>query len=111
MPNTRDQHPIEKLVDDVEFKQRNTIWPDAMVNASSADELMWKGSRHITKVPRVGVGLFGFVFVLSGISLGTMADGFWPGYLIGAGFFCVGCKLLWDSVRKNDPPKANEKDE
>jgi hypothetical protein len=81
-----------------------------MVNASSADELMWKGSRRITKVRRVGVGLFGFLFVLGSISVGASAR-FWPEYLLGVAVFFVGCKLIWNSVRKNDPPKTTKKDE
>jgi hypothetical protein len=106
------QHPIEKLVDDVEFRQRITTWPEAMVNASSADELMWKGSRRITKVQRIGVAIFGLVFVLSGISISSsFGDGWWVVIPIATGFILVGCKLLWNSVRKNDPPKPSEKDE
>jgi hypothetical protein len=107
-----EQHPIQKIADDVEFKQRNTTWPDVMVNASNADELMWKGSRRITKVQRVGVGLFGFVFVLCGISFANnFHEGWWVGIPIGIGFALVGCKLLWNSVRKNDLSKAEQKDE
>ncbi len=109
MPNTPHKHPIEKLVDDIEFKQRNTIWPDLVVNASSADELMWKGSRRITRVQRIGVGLFGLLFVLSGISIISLSKGFRLGILISIAFVLVGCKLLWNSVRKNDPQKAKKK--
>ena len=107
------QHPIERLADDVEFKQRNTTWPDVMVNASSADELMWKGSRRITKLQRVGVGLFGVLFVLAGVSIAGsfQGDGWWVGIPIEIGFILVGCKLLWNSFRKNDSPKEMQKDE
>jgi hypothetical protein len=108
MPKTPDKHPIENLVDDVEFKQRNTTWPDAMVNASSADELMWKGSSRITKVQRVGVGLVGLFFVLASVSVLTniARDVWWMGIPISTGCMLVGCKLLWNSIRKNDSPKA-----
>ena len=106
-----EQHPIERLADEIEFKQRNTTWPDVMVNASSSDEFMWKGSRRITKIQRVGVGLFGFLFLLSGVSIGSTVDGFWPAYLIAAGFLSVGSKLLWNSFRRNDNPKTLEKHE
>jgi hypothetical protein len=107
-----EQHPVERLVDAVESKQRNITWPDVMINASNADELMWKGSRRITKVQRVGVSLFGLVFVLSGISLAnSFHKGSWVGIPIGIGFALVGCKLLWNSVRKNDLAKVGKKDE
>src|SRR5271154_6286003 len=61
------QHPIEKLIDDLESKQHNTTWPETMVNAKGVDELLWKGSRRITKVQRVGVALLGLAFVLCGV--------------------------------------------
>jgi hypothetical protein len=54
---------------------------------------MWKGSHRITKVQRVGVGLFGLLFLLSGVSIGSTMDGFWPAYLIAGGFLGVGGKL------------------
>ena len=107
--NAAEQHPIEKLVDNVGQRQRNTTWPDAMVNASSADELMWKGSKRITKVQRVGVAIFGLLLVLGGLSIATSInisrEGWWIGVPIAAAFVLVGCKLLWNSVRKNAPSK------
>ncbi|MGH9595696.1 MAG: hypothetical protein ACRD3K_02755 [Edaphobacter sp.] len=109
------QHPIEKLVEDVEFKQRNTTWPDAMVNASGVDELLFKGSRRITKIQRVGVAFLGLAFVLGGISiLGSIdstREGWWIGIPIATGIILVGCKLLWNGVRKNDPPREDIEDE
>jgi hypothetical protein len=113
MQKSPDKHPIENLVEDVEFKQHNTTFPDVMVNASGADELMWKGSRRITKVQRVGVGLFGLVFVLSGISFLTVfpREGWVMVIPVSTGFVVVGCKLLWNSVRKNDDQKAKHDDE
>jgi heme A synthase len=108
-----EEHPIEKLVEDVEFRQRNTTHPDVLINASSADELMWKGSARITKVQRIGVGLFGFVFLLAGISIVNAIygqDGWWLSVPIGLAFVVVGCKLLWNSIRKNDSAKATKKE-
>jgi hypothetical protein len=110
-PETR--HPIEKLADDIEFKQHNTTWPDVMVNASNADELMWKGARRITRVQRIGIAVFGLLFVLSGISLLSVfpLESWWIEIPIATGFVLVGCKLLWNSVRKNDPPTEGAEDE
>ncbi|MGD0443948.1 MAG: hypothetical protein ABSA39_08425 [Edaphobacter sp.] len=111
----KDRHPIENLADDVRLRQRNTTWPDVMVNASSTDKLMWKGSPRITKVQRIGVALFGFLFVLGGlgiaISIRIDQGGWWLGIPIAAAFVLVGCKLLWNSVRKNVPKKSAGEDE
>ena len=33
----------EQLIEDARTKQRNTFWPDAMVNSGSVDALLWRG--------------------------------------------------------------------
>ena len=108
MPNTPHKHPIEKLADDVKSRQRNTTWPDAMLNASSVDEVLWKRSRHITKIQRVGVALLGLAFVLIGILfIGDLDLGGnrLLSVLFGAGSLLIAGKLLWNSTRRNDPRK------
>jgi hypothetical protein len=111
MPNAPHKHPIEKLVDDVEFRQRNTTWPDAMLNASSVDEVLWKRSRHITKIQRVGVALLGLAFVLIGILfIGDLDLGGSRllSVLFGTGSLLIAGKLLWNSIRKDDPRKSRK---
>jgi hypothetical protein len=104
------RHLMERLADEVEFKQRNSTWPETMVNAKGVDELLWKGSRRITKVQRVGVALLGLAFVSCGIlfigDFGSHGDSRWLAILFATGCILVGCKFLWNSVRKNDVPKA-----
>jgi hypothetical protein len=111
MPNTPHKHPIEKLVDDVEFRQRNTTWPDAMLNASTVDEVLWKRSQRITKVQRVGVALLGLAFVLIGIlfigDLDLGGSRLLP-VLFGTGSLLIAGKLLWNSIRRNDPRKSRK---
>jgi hypothetical protein len=108
MPNAPHKHPIEKLADDVEFRQRNTTWPDVMLNASSVDEVLWKRSRHITKIQRIGVALLGLAFILIGILfIGDLDLGrsrLLP-VLFGTGCLLIAGKLLWNSMRRNDPRK------
>ncbi len=101
----REEHPIEELAKEVEYRQRNTTWPDIKINASSVDELLWKGSPRITKVQRVGLAILGMAFILVGILLLSLSNGFWLGILIATGSILAACKLLWNSIRKNDPPK------
>jgi hypothetical protein len=111
--HSKGKEQIEEVVNDVKFRQRNTTWPDVLVNASSADELMWKGSRRITRTQRVGVGIFGLFFVLGGVSIvgSFRGEGWWIGIPIALGSVAVGCKLLWNSTRKNDPAKVSTEDE
>jgi hypothetical protein len=111
MPNTSHKHPIEKLADEVEFRQRNTTWPDAMVNASSVDEVLWKRSRHITKIQRIGVALLGLAFVLIGILFigdRDLGGSRLLSVLFGTGSLLIGGKLLWNSIRRNDPRKSRK---
>jgi hypothetical protein len=111
MANVPHKHPVEKLVEDVEFKQRNTTWPDAVVNASSVDEVLWKGSRHITKIQRVGVALLGLAFVLIGtLFIGDLDLGGSRllSVLFGTGSLLIAGKLLWNSIRRNDPRKSRK---
>jgi hypothetical protein len=101
--NAAERNPIENLVDSVRQRQRSITYPDLIVNASSSDELMWKGSPRITRVQRIGVGVFGLVFLMGGVGLVNAIygqDGWWLSIPIGIAFVGVGCKLLWNSVRK-----------
>ena len=65
-PRRRD-NPHAQLLEDVERRQRNTLWPDAMVNSSSVDALLWKGSPKATKVQRVGMVVWGLTFLSLGV--------------------------------------------
>jgi hypothetical protein len=101
-----EQHPIEKLVDDVEFKQRNTTWPDAMVNASSVDELLFKGSPRMTKVQRAGVVIIGLAYIVVAVGLIILSGGNFIGVFIAIVGLFLGGKFLWNSIRKNDPRRT-----
>jgi hypothetical protein len=107
-----ENRPDQELVSDIQRRQRNTTWPDVMTNASSADALMWRGSRRITKVQRVGVGLFGLFFLLAGVSFASdsIRNGWWLELVISAAFSLVGLKLIWNSIRKNEPQQLEPKD-
>jgi hypothetical protein len=54
------------VLEEVERRQRNTLWPDAMINSSSVDALLWKGSPKATKVQRVGIVIWGLAFLSIG---------------------------------------------
>jgi hypothetical protein len=62
--------PGAKLYEEVQARQLNTTWPDAMRNASSVDGLVFKGSTEATTLQRVGVAVFGALYVV--VSIATM---------------------------------------
>jgi hypothetical protein len=59
-----DQH--SRLLEEVESRQRNTVWPDTMVNGVRVDALLWKGSPKATKVQRIGIAIWGLTFLALG---------------------------------------------
>lgn len=56
-----------KLRDEVEAAQRNIVWPDTMRNGRLMDALLWRGSPEATTVQRVGIAVFGLLFLSMGL--------------------------------------------
>lgn len=56
----------DRFVEEIEAKQRNTVWPDTMKNGRSVDEFLWKGSPDAPLVQRMGAWIFGMFFMLGG---------------------------------------------
>lgn len=57
----------EELIEEIKAKQRNTLWPDTVVNRTTVSSFLWKGSPDATLVQRIGFWVFGLQFVLFGI--------------------------------------------
>lgn len=71
--SNHDHQPHTVLLEEVERRQRSTLWPDAMVNSGSVDRLLWKGSPKATRVQRVGIAIWGLLFLSVGICTLLMA--------------------------------------
>jgi hypothetical protein len=56
-----------QLLEEVQSRQRNTLWPDTMRNGQSVDALLWRGSPEATAVQRVGIVVFGLLFLSIGL--------------------------------------------
>src|SRR5580700_964371 len=63
-----------RFLDDVRAKQRNTVWPDTIRNGRSVDRLLWKGSPNATRVQRIGIAIFGMVFLILGLMITWLAN-------------------------------------
>lgn len=96
-------NPHAHVLEYVERKQRNTLWPDAMVNSSSVDALLWKGSPKATKLQRVGIAIWGltflslgafFVFVLASEQHSLMAA------VIGLFGLALGTRITFNAFRR-----------
>ncbi len=66
--------PGRKLYEEVQARQRNTTWPDAMKNSRGVDDLLWNGSPNPTRVQRAGILIFGISYIVAGAALMTLAS-------------------------------------
>ena len=92
----------QELIDNFAAKQRNTLWPDALRNSSTVDELLWKGSPRPSKVQRAGVVVFGVLFMILAFSMATIAvDSHSPlTGLVACGLLYAASRMLWNSIPK-----------
>ena len=107
MNDREDQDPV---IEDVRARQRNTAWPDAMVNSSSVDALLWKGSAGATKVQRVGIAIWGLTFALLGVAFEMIAsqkDELVPA-LFGLPWLAVGIDILLNAFKNPKSAKARK---
>lgn len=61
--------PQHRVIEETNRKQRNTVWPDTMLNGRNVDEFLWKGSPDAPLVQRIGACIFGVVFMLGGVGM------------------------------------------
>ena len=57
----------QEVVDELKARQRNLVWPDALISSRRVDEFLWRGAPDAPLVQRVGARLFGLAFTLAGI--------------------------------------------
>jgi hypothetical protein len=101
----------ERLIEDVTASQRNTLWPDAMVNSSSVDALLWKGSPKATRVQRIGIAIWGLTFVLIGSACEMGAYERQDLFLMLFGLPCLalGTKLFLNAFKRSPKPMKAKK--
>jgi hypothetical protein len=73
MKHSMENPEQERLIEEIEAKQRNIDWPDAMNNGRSVDEFLWKGDLDAPLVQRMGAWIFGLTFILMGLGLFDIA--------------------------------------
>lgn len=64
-----DPEPSQRVLEEIKTRQKNTIWPDTLLNGRSVDEFLWKGSADAPLVQRVGACIFGATFMLLAVAL------------------------------------------
>jgi len=103
-PNNQDV-----LIEDVKASQRNTLWPDAMVNSSSVDALILKGSAKATQVQRVGIAIWGLTFVCLGVVFECVAfeKGEAFSVFIGLLFLALGTTVFLNAFKRRHSPEQD----
>lgn len=97
----RDDPEFEELREDIEAKQRTTVWPDTMRNGSSVDAFLWNGDPHAKPVQRAGLVIFGSMFLLISVGFAVVpfAKNFEDGWGISFIEFLIGLFFLFISLR------------
>ena len=74
----------DEMLKEIDRKQGAAKWPETLEAGRSVDEFMWKGDPKATLVQRIGLLIFGalflFLFVVAVIILATRT---WEGLLVG----------------------------
>lgn len=101
----------ERLVEEIKAKQRNTIWPDTLVNSQGVNEFLWKGSPDAPLVQRIAAWLFGIVFILCGVGWLAVAyeKDWWGIGLLSIVWFFVGVKVFLNGFRRHRTREPNHK--
>lgn len=102
----RGQSDPEKFIEDVRAKQRNTVWPDTLLNGRSVDEFLWKGSADAPLIQRIGAIIFGLFFMFGGAMMVEADRETTPErkslipVIVGVGFFLVGLRVFFNGFRR-----------
>jgi len=97
-----------KLIEEIKARQRNTVWPDPLVNSLRATALVLKGSPDASLVQRIGASLFGVCYLVSAVVFLYYArkERSFVLVLMSWGFFLLAGRILRNVFRRH---KSNPK--
>jgi hypothetical protein len=89
---------------EIESRQRNTVWPDTLRNGAIVDAFVWKGSPTATAIQRIGIALFGLLFLCPAILIfcfGCLEPGppLFRVLMLALPWVAVSCKLMKNALR------------
>ena len=111
MKNKTENSNQQRLVEEIEAKQKNTVWPDTMKNSRSVDEFLWKGSPDAPLIQRMGAWLFGIFFLLCGFACLDLAykSHSWADVIYSVAGFLIGGKVFLNGFRRHKAAKHMDK--
>jgi hypothetical protein len=110
--NERDR--LHEIREDIEAKQRATVWPDTLRNGSSVDAFLWKGDQHAKPIQRAGLFVFGVAFLLIAIAISStpfqkkFEDGWGVDFLMAFAALLLSMRLLRNAFLR--PPRLRNVD-
>jgi hypothetical protein len=101
MKNRTESSKRKRLIEGIKAKQRNTIWPDTLINSQGVNEFLWKGSPDAPLVQRIAAWIFGVVFILIGVGwlAGAYQKQWWGIGLLSIVWFFIGGKVFLNGFR------------
>jgi hypothetical protein len=101
-PHHDHNQPHKMLLEEVERRQRNTVWPDPLVNSRAVDEYLWKGNPTAPLVQRIGAVVFGCAYLLAGaaLALTTIEHHLYPALVISVVGWLVAGKMFMNAFNR-----------
>jgi hypothetical protein len=95
---------LDRIREEAEMKQRAILWPDMLRSGRTVDEFLWKGSPRATPIQRIGLALFGVLFLLcAALSTILIFRDTWAekiiGGIIGSLSVIAGIRLMMNAFR------------
>jgi len=108
---------FEQVREEIEAKQRATVWPDTIRNGVSVDAFLWKGDPHAKPIQRAGLVVFGLNFLI--LSIVTISiffakhseDGIFPVLLLALGSLLISVRLFRNALLRSPKNEKSEEEE
>ena len=109
--NRTESSSRKRLIEGIKAKQRNTIWPDTLINSQGVNEFLWKGSPDAPLVQRVAAWLFGIVFILGGVGwlVAAYKKEWWGICLLSFVWFYVGGRVFLNGFKRRRSRESGHK--
>jgi hypothetical protein len=63
----REKSELDAIREEAEAKQRAILWPDTLRSGRAVDEFLWRGDPRATPVQRLGLAIYGIMFLFCAI--------------------------------------------
>ena len=110
----KDEHSFEQIREDVEARQKATVFPDTVRNVVTIYAFLWKGDPKAKPIQRAGLVVFGLTFLLIAVGMAStpfqksFEDGSSIIFIMALLYILLSMRLLRNAFLR--PPKHHEED-